>query len=370
MLGNRLRYNALSDVSKDYVSNLIGKNLEQTLKQQHRSQIFNKNRTIEHVFNDQIISSTDDEETAFPALSSIKGDQTENIQSSQEIRRFSETTLAIILHQINNKILGFDFMNDQEKYRFLKNIFINIDKSFRVSNIRESLEIFQQLVVAQSIFISRYCSLDQQYSLSTPCVIISTLFVRPPPNDPNSFLIYKFKALPVIVNGENYFYSNIPTFIEIHHDRQSLIIWEDASLMNDCIITSVFVSCRKMPLIISLANYPCLAQLLIGDIEKNNSCEVTKSTVTYPGVVEIWNGLWFLYTVRGTHFCDVYSTEDLVVETITINMDMIINIPCDKRAVCFGDRISSSVCDNQPVMILPMSWNQGRKEQIPTYSVV
>jgi hypothetical protein len=281
VLGNRLKYTTLSDVIKDSVSNLIGDNLDQTLAQTYPGQYLNETHLMIHFLNVQTITSTNDSTVLPLSFSSSDIDRSERIKQSQQILRFSRTPLAAILHQINNQKPGFDFMNDQQINVFLKGIFMLVDNYFRVSNIREALEIFHQLMIAQSIFVLRHCSLHQQSSSAKPCLVVSTMFVKPPVNDPNSFLVYQLTALPAVVNKEKYMYSNIPSFIGINRDERTMITWRDATAMQDCLV-SVIVSCAKVPLVTSLASIPCLGHLLSDRTKTHDSCEVVKSTDTQP----------------------------------------------------------------------------------------
>lgn len=363
VLGNRLKYTNLSNVNKEKVSSFIVDNLDQTLTRHHPDRYLNEAQSMAHFSNTPMISLTNDDTILPLSFSSDDTDPSNSPKQSQKYSRFSPTTLAAFLHQINNQKLGFDFMNDRQMIIFLNAVFKHIDKSFRVSNIRESLEIFHQLIIAQSIFVLRYCSLDQQSSSTKPCLVVSTMFAKPSVNDHDSFFVYQLTALPMVVNEEKYIYSNVPKFIGIHRDERMLITWSDASVMNDCLV-SIIVSCAKSPLITSLANNPCLSQLLSDDTKTNDSCQVVKTTDTEPGILEIGNGIWLIYHVRGTHTCEIYSTSDFIVETITINAETMIKIPCDKRAVCFGNQLSSNSCENQSSIILPMSWNHAQKDEV------
>ncbi|CAF1201656.1 unnamed protein product, partial [Rotaria sordida] len=44
-----------------------------------------------------------------------------------------------------------------------------------------------------------------------PCLIVSTLFVRPPPVNAFTHIVYNFHPIPVVVNRKKYIYTNIPT---------------------------------------------------------------------------------------------------------------------------------------------------------------
>lgn len=120
-----------------------------------------------------------------------------------------------------------------------------------------------------------------------------------------------------------------------------------------------------MPLITSLTHERCLAELLSDQIETNDSCRVLRSTDTEPGILEIARGLWFFYRVRGTYICEIYpATANFILDTITINNETMIQIPCDKRVICFGNQLWSNSCENQPAIISAMSWNSGQNSGV------
>ena len=198
MLGKPLEYPQLSDMNRDTVSNFIGESLDQTLMKQHPDRYLNITHPVTHCLNAQFISSTNDDTDFSSSISSSDIDRSEKVKQNQHVSRFTQTKLAAILHQIDNQQLSFDYMNDEEQKYFLKNILLFIDQSFSISSIRQSLEIFHKFIIGQSIFLSRFCSSKKLSSSAKPCLIVSTMFVKPPSNDPNSFSIYQLTALPAI----------------------------------------------------------------------------------------------------------------------------------------------------------------------------
>lgn len=364
VLGHQRKFINLPDMNKDNVSSMIGDSLSETLIQHHPDSHLNETQSITHFLSAEMIMGTNDDMLLPKSYASINIDQPQRLRQKQNVLRFSQSALASVISQINNQKVGFDFMTKKQLKYFLTAVFFNIDRSFIVSSIHEGLEIFQQLIVGQSIFVLRHCKSDKEQTLvGKPCLVISTLFMQPSMNDPLSFSIYRLTVLPIVFNDKKYMYSNIPQFIGFTRDERRIITWNDPLDMNECFFSSI-VLCTKVPLITFLVNYPCLSDLLSEEIKGNDSCQIVRSTDIQSGMLEIGYGLWLFYKVLGTHYCQIYSASNLLVETIILNTETIVQIPCDKKLVCFSNELSFNACKKQSLTIIPTSLNHLQKKEI------
>ena len=115
VIGNRLKYTSSSAMNKVSLSNLISDNLDQTLAHNRPDRFFNTTHSMTHVLNSHVSSSTIVRTYLSLPFSSDDFDRPEKEQQSRPISRFAPTTLATILHQINNRKLGFDFKTSDSK---------------------------------------------------------------------------------------------------------------------------------------------------------------------------------------------------------------------------------------------------------------
>jgi len=108
---------------------------------------------------------------------------------------------------------------------FLSAIFSLIDKSYQITDLSESLNLFFQLIVGQSLYILHSC-LVRQENIPTGqlCLIVSTLFLRPAIENSAVFSVYRLISLPAIVKGEQFIYSNMPEFIAVNTDDDQTIM--------------------------------------------------------------------------------------------------------------------------------------------------
>jgi hypothetical protein len=349
ILAPRKRSAALPEHDRASVAQLNADDLSRSLAQHHPEKHLSESRPTLHLVNDRIFLDSS-EESVSPSSSSSKSVPTER---QQHITRFSPTAPAVILSQLNHQQLSFDFMADDQLKFFLQAVFQLIDASSTVTNNRESLHVFRQLIVGQSIFALRTCSLtDQQSQSRRPCLVLSTLFVRPSHESPFAHMVYRLIPLPTVVNQYRYVYGNLPQFVGISQKQKTMIAWNDQSKINQCTFSMV-VLCSDVPPSISFANLPCLSILLSERDSIGDACQVIRAIDAQAGVTEIVDGLWLFSRVDSTQFCQVYSPKENTVDTITIDQAMIVRMPCDKKITCFGNELPKRQCLKHRLIVLP-----------------
>ena len=178
IINTRHKFSQHTGYDKSIVSRLMAKNLRQFIK----CYCFEKNtisyQSLVHVVNDQLYF----EEIRLPPSS-----PSDILNYEQEIARFTQTAPPMILSQIHMNKISFNIIT---KNGFLTAIFSTIDKSYRLTDVYQSLGTFEQLIVAQSIFVSRQCPLNKQDTSPQPCFAISTLFLRPSSSTSSTYLVY------------------------------------------------------------------------------------------------------------------------------------------------------------------------------------
>ena len=147
-----------SSHDSDNVSKLTGSDIFRVLAQ-HRK-IVRNNKSIVHFIDNQFHYQKVDQKalTTAPLTNVI-----DNYPSIVHLRR--STSVEIILKQINNNKVGFEYLSSTDLKLFLPAVFSTIDTSYTVSNIQESFNILVPLIVGQSVFVLPDCSFNQHNSL-------------------------------------------------------------------------------------------------------------------------------------------------------------------------------------------------------------
>jgi hypothetical protein len=348
MMTSRHAVHTLSSYNSDSVFNLISKDISRVLMQHYPDEIIKNNKSIFHSVNNEFYFQENDEKTL------IKLSTNNAIDNYSDVTRLRRTPIEIILKQINSNTISFDYLSDTDLKLFLAAIFSSIDTSYTISNVQESLNTFAELIVGQSVFALRYCSLYQENSsFSQPCLVISTLFLRTPTDGTSIFSIYRLIALSIIFNGDKYVYSNLPKVVGINSIDQTLLMWNDESDINECTFSYV-VQCKKMPVLISLSELSCLSQLFDHNQLVTSICEVRRSQNIDQDVIDISNGIWLFNNIHQTQYCQITSTpSNELIETITINEPSIVRIPCNKTLTCINYQLSALSCTQHRLIVTP-----------------
>ena len=175
IINTRHKFSQHTGYDKSIVWRLMGKNLSQFIKCYFSEKNAISYQSLVHVVNDQL---------HFEEISLPPSSPSDILNYEQEIVHFTQTAPAMILNQIHMNKISFNFITKND---FLTAIFSTIDKSYRLTDVYQSLGSFEQLIVAQSIFVSRECPLNQQDISPQQCFAISTLFLRP---SSSTYLVY------------------------------------------------------------------------------------------------------------------------------------------------------------------------------------
>ena len=229
------------------------------------------------------------------------------------VSRVCSNSIDMFVKQISINKISFDFLSSSDLNIFLTAVLSTIDTYYTVSNVHESLNTFFQYIIGQSVFALRHCSLTNQNSLSSqPCIIISTLFLRIPPDAPSTFSIYRLIPLPIIRSGDLYVYSSLPKIIGINSTDHRIIIWKEEVDMTACIFSRL-VQCQKIPMSVTLAKLSCLRQLLDNNQAATNLCYFTRSTDVEQNIMQVDDEFWLFLNIRRAQRCQVYSNSNNLV---------------------------------------------------------
>jgi hypothetical protein len=203
------------------------------------------------------------------------------------------------------------------------------------------------------VFALRYCSLSKRNSLSSqPCLAVSTLFLQIPADSVSTFSVYHLIPLPITFNHDKYIYSNLPKVIGINSIDQTLVMWNDDLVINQCTFLPI-VLCQYKPVSVSLSKPSCISQLFDNQQLTTSMCEVSRSQNIEQDVLHIDDGIWLFYNVRHTAYCQFYSNINGLPETVSIREAAVVRMSCDKTITCTHFQLPSTICKEKRVIITP-----------------
>ncbi len=348
---------ALPRYNKNQISNFVENDLAQALRLHSSNELIAKANSIVHLIDYKFHDEATTKQSLLDSHNFLMNNNRSNIP------RISPIPSALIHRQIANNKIGFDFLTDVELTSFLTKIMTMIDKSYQVTDLSETLSIFNELIVGQSIYILRSCSNHLQHIPSgSPCLIVSTSFLRPLIEHNSAFIIYRLIQLPGIINGKQFIYSNTAEAIGINQADQTAILWEKFPKRNECLF-SVFVYCQKKPPFIRLSSSLCLSELIRHDVPHVTSCQVTRSRKMYTDIINIDKDIW-LFSNKEPFYCHLQTNEGDFNSIITITEPSIVRLPCGNTMKCSNIELTSSTCTNRNVLIKATA--EGQYEQLTT----
>ena len=143
ILAPRHKFSQHTGYDKSIISRLMGRNLSQFIKSYCSEKNAIRCQPLVHVVNDQL---------HFEEIRLLPSSPSDILNYEQEIPRFTQTAPAMILNQIHMNKISVNFITKNEIHAFLTAIFSTIDKSYRLTDVYQSLGTFEQLIVAQYYF--------------------------------------------------------------------------------------------------------------------------------------------------------------------------------------------------------------------------
>ena len=336
---------ASSKNNKKYISDLIVKDIYDTLAVHQPGELINNITTSFHIFDNHFYLSN----TSTPNIELTSNNSV--ITSQQKSSVHLKNPVAIIIDQrIQNKI-GFDFLPDDEISNFITPIMSSIDRSYINFSQETLVADFFRLIISQSIHLLRSCSINSDdIEKSPPCLIISTLFQRLPTVNSFTYSVFQLTPIPISIDGFKYVYTNLPKTFGINMIEQNLLIWNDEHERSNCEFNRI-VQCSQQPIPIPLSNIPCLKELLSTDDSYSTDCPVSKLLDFSPGFFEIAQEIWVFYNLQKNHHCKVFSTSKDLTNIVTVEEPSVLRLPCRNAVKCFNLELPPPACTNKKIMI-------------------
>ena len=338
---------------RDSISRLIRNDISQVLAQHNPARIINNTNSIIHFINDKTYYQTNNEKELIPAH------RNNAISVDPGIPYLDPTPAEKIMKQMNNNKINYDFLSDIDLKLFLNAVFSYIDRSYIISDIQETLNAFNKLIIGQSVFALRSCSLSSIKSMhSQPCLAISTLFAGTPADSITTFTIFRLNSLPIVFDGDLYVYSNLPKIIGINLLDQTFIIFDDGLDTSECIFSSI-VLCRFKYISVASSRSSCLSQLFDENQQVANLCSVSRSRNIQNEMINVNDEIYLFYNIHQPYHCQIYSTSNKLIGTISVNEAVLFRIPCNNTIICAHIQLSASSCKDIRVIVTPISTLSG-----------
>ncbi|CAF1497825.1 unnamed protein product [Rotaria magnacalcarata] len=344
-MASRNTIHTLASYTSERVAALINKDVTRVLSQHHPDEILN-NVKMAHFIRNEVYYDKNDDKT----LATISAAST--IHSNSNIPLLQPTPIEIILKQISNNKIGFEYLSQKDLEFFLSTVFSIIDNSYTISNAYESLDTFSDYILGQSVLALRYCSMvPLNAETSQPCIVVSTLFTRIPNDDKSIYMMYRLIPLPTIYNDETFIYTNLPKILGINVINERFMMWNEDTDDNQCLMSTI-VHCKRMPISISLSNPSCVSQLLDERQTVTTMCHVSRSSYAGQNILRIADGLWYFNHIERPKLCTVYLSAKESMESINIIETSIIATSCGKTVQCADVQLPPSTCTKRRISII------------------
>ena len=323
--------------NKNDISSLMDRNDNDFLSINEPGSFFTSGKSTFHFFDNSFYFKKNNDHS----LHIVSSD---NVVSNQQVQSYSPKVPATVLvKQIMKNTIGFDFLKDEEIALFLLPVMLSIDKSYGFSSTTELLNDFFRLILSQTIYVLRPCTNHLEHmGLYPPCLIISTLFVRPFHVDSAAYTVYNLYPLPVVINQTKYTYANVPTTFGLNVIDKTLVIWSEKQIKSKCIF-SKFVQCEEKPMLISLSSFPCLKQLFSPNLPTSN-CDIVRTINTQPTIVNIVENIWLFYNFDNVKVCYLHSDSTDEVEELKLTDSSVLQLPCNTFLKCSDSQLGSQAC--------------------------
>jgi hypothetical protein len=224
--------------------------------------------------------------------------------------------------------------------------------NFDTNHIQDSMDIFKKMILGQSVYALKSCSIvkDDKSLKGTSCLAISTLFRRIPIGSSSVYTVYRLIPLPIVIYGQKYVYSSLPTILGINSVDKTIVKWDDEEFLSSCISSNV-IQCREFPLSIPLSSVPCISNILGVTQDSFNKCDVIRSQQLQPSIMNIKHDLWLFYSNDESYECLFRSTRGASTKTILITEPTIIRLPCEQNIHCSSVFLPPIPCENTTVTI-------------------
>ncbi|CAF1043515.1 unnamed protein product [Adineta ricciae] len=363
-IGTVLPYsNAVSSMyDKSNISLIMQDDFKRVFARHEVDKIVQKARSILYFKNDKFYLPSYTKKT--PVDTSIIST---NDNRQQTIYRSNNIATLVLEQMFNNKI-GFDFLNDEQIAELLPLVDLAHNIKLDITNIEESKQNFINMIFGQTVYALKSCSTKINHNVRNgpQCLVVSTIF-REISNDSSSiYQVYRLTPLPVLFNGNQYIYSNLPKVFGINTNERKVILWNNDELSTNCILSSV-IYCREYPLTIPLSSTPCLNELIDTELDmKSSSCDVVESKHNQIGILNIVNNIWYIYSPNQLSNCNMHSFLSPSTDKQFATYPLIVQLPCGRPIQCSTIRLPPTKCIDINIILKPKQNRHKRQRSIST----
>ena len=339
------RHWSFSHYEKKDISTIVRREINSLLSN-HRPGPFMPNITTNfHFFNGEFYINNQNDQ--------LVDDTFHSTNENQEITFDNlKNTPLIVLEQLRNRHIGFNFLRNEEIYVILSPIMQSLEKSYESTSVQKLITDFTALVISQTVNAFRSCSINQEYSSSPPCLIISTLFTTPSSSTADKYTIFNLLPIPIIIDEHQYAYKNLPKTFAFNDLEQSVIVFDDF-LLSKCTLSSI-VQCSIEPIPILLSEMSCISQMFSIQPSQASDCEVTRTVSSNFAVLHIAHDVWIFNNLNRDNRCTMqpHQTE---INDLSLMEDLVLqHVTCGKSIKCSDHRRLPSKCINKSFMIMDM----------------
>ncbi|CAM4808984.1 unnamed protein product [Rotaria magnacalcarata] len=334
--------------NKEQISNIIQEDFRRIILQHKVDRFIGKTKSIVYFIDDNFYITRN---TTAQSKMQILPEFT-NINSQTLIHRVTNPATLALEQFFNNKV-GYDFLTDEQIIEILPLTISTINEALTIENIKENIYMLTSLIIGQAVYAMKSCSirLDEHKKSGPACLVVSTVYRRLPKESSSFYQVYRLIPLPVLFQGEEYTYSNLPTVFGYNNLEKKVILWNNDDLSVGCTFSRI-VHCRNFPISLSLSAAPCLEELLSVESSSISKCQVSKSKPIHQNIFNIKNKIWYAYSNDESFHCESQSLLTELSDIITIKEPMILKLPCGRPVRCSNVQLPSTTCSDTTVTLI------------------
>ena len=328
------------------IGNITKKDLGRVLQNHDVESFASVTRSIIYYIDDHFYPISPLEDIAFETAPSLFAADEQTVHSG------SISTFSSLLDETSKRKIGYDFLTSKQITELFSLLVPNSSRAMHLIADGDYKETLVDMTIGQSIFVMGCPSMHDQSSasLTSSCLIISTLFRNLPIESASLYSVYRAMSLPVSVEGQSYVYENVPQLFGYNPISERILIWREEEMKSSCLM-SYIVQCPFHPISTDLSNFPCLAELLSAKASTIDHCQVSRTPVFEPVPFHVGNGLWYFHSPQEPFACHVNAPTSAAMKSVLIRPPMITKFPCDREIQCSNVKLPISHCKNQPIHV-------------------
>ena len=276
---------------------------------------------------------------------------------------------SLVLEQIFNNNVGFNFLNDEQIKELISIINLTQDMKLDLHNIESSKQLLVNMVLGQTFYALKSCSTttsNDNADGDTKCLVVSTFFRKIYMHDSSNYQVYRLIPLPVRLNGSQYIYSNLPKLFGINTLDRKIMLWNNEEIIADCTFSTI-IYCREAPITVLLSSLSCLNELLNTELDmQSNTCDVIRSNDNQLGLLNIANNVWYIYSHNILDDCNIDSILSSSIEKKILVHPFIVKLPCYSSIKCESIRVPSMICSNINIVVNPRQY-RNKRQDLPSF---